>query len=183
MSNLFESIRSSSRELKKVRVLAGAAMLLALSVIIDTFTIRISDALRIGFSFLPLALTGYLYGPVVGAISGVAGDFIKYFLFSYGEPFFPGFTLNALFSGFLYGFILYRHRVTVGRTLCAKICAALLINIILTPLWLSIMYGKAFWFYLTMRIGSNLIKLPIDTVMLLFLLKLVERIKVRMKAV
>lgn len=183
MSKLSESIRSSSRDLKKVRVLAGAAMLLALSVIIDTFTVRISEALKIGFSFLPLALTGYLYGPVVGAISGVAGDLIKYFLYSYGDPFFPGFTLNALLSGFLYGLILYQRRVGVGRTLCAKLCAALLINIILTPLWLSIMYGKAFWFYLTMRIGTNLIKLPIDTVMLLLLLKLMERIKVRVKAV
>lgn len=183
MSKLSESIRSSSQDLKKVRVLAGAAMLLALSVIIDTFTVRISEALKIGFSFLPLALTGYLYGPVVGAISGVAGDLIKYFLYSYGDPFFPGFTLNALLSGFLYGLILYQHRVSVGRTLCAKLCAVLLINITLTPLWLSIMYGKAFWFYLTMRIGTNLIKLPIDTVMLLLLLKLMERIKVRVKAV
>ena len=88
MSKFVQSIRSSSRDMKQVRVLAGAAMLLALSVIIDTFTIRVSDALRIGFSFLPLALTGYLYGPVVGAVSGLAGDLIKYFLYSYGEPFF-----------------------------------------------------------------------------------------------
>lgn len=183
MSKLLQSIRSSSQDMKQVRVLAGAAMLLALSVIIDTFTIRVSDALRIGFSFLPLALTGYLYGPVVGAISGLAGDLIKYFLYSYGEPYFPGFAFNALLSGFLYGIILYRYRVTVFRTICAKVSTAVIINIVLTPLWLSIMYGKAFWFYLALRIGSNLIKLPIDTIMLLFLLKLMERIKVRVKIV
>ena len=183
MSKFVQSIRSSSRDMKQVRVLAGAAMLLALGVIVDTFTIRVSDALRIGFSFLPLALTGYLYGPVVGAVSGLAGDLIKYFLYNYGEPFFPGFTLNALLSGFLYGIILYQNRVTISRAVCAKVCTAVIINLLLTPLWLSIMYGKAFWLYLSLRIGTNLVKLPIDTVMLLFLLKLMERIKVRIKAV
>ena len=56
--------------LKQPRVLAGAAMLVAVNVVLYYFNIMIGDTLRIGVSFLPIAVCGMLYGPIVGGIAG-----------------------------------------------------------------------------------------------------------------
>ena len=63
--------------LKQPRVLAGAAMLVAVNVVLYYFNIMIGDTLRIGVSFLPIAVCGMLYGPIVGGIAGALGDVIK----------------------------------------------------------------------------------------------------------
>ena len=47
------------------------------------------------------------------------------------------------------------------------------INLVLTPLWLNIMYGNAFVIS-GMRLIKNAVKLPLDTALLYFLLKAVE---------
>lgn len=49
----------------------------------------------------------------------------------------------------------------------------LVINLVLTPLWLNIMYGNAFVIS-GMRLIKNAVKLPLDTALLYFLLKAVE---------
>lgn len=85
----------------------------------------------------------------------------------------PGFTLNEFLLGFLYGCWLYKKPVSLWRTFCACLSAVLVINLVLTPLWLNIMYGNAFVIS-GMRLIKNAVKLPLDTALLYFLLKAVE---------
>lgn len=63
--------------------------------------------------------------------------------------------------------------MSLWRTFCACLSAVLVINLVLTPLWLNIMYGNAFVIS-GMRLIKNAVKLPLDTALLYFLLKAVE---------
>ena len=109
---------------------------------------------------------------ILGVGGGIVTDVAGYFLRPNGG-FFPGFALNEFLLGFLYGCWLYKKPVSLWRTFCACLSAVLVINLVLTPLWLNIMYGNAFVIS-GMRLIKNAVKLPLDTALLYFLLKAVE---------
>ncbi|MGX8700133.1 folate family ECF transporter S component [Caproiciproducens sp.] len=173
----FPSVKSSVQELRSVTTIAMCGLLLALNAVLGIFTVPVSDLFRIRFSFLTVAASGFLYGPVVGGIVGAVGDIVNYVLRPAG-PFFPGFTLNAFLSGFIYGLILYKKPVTVGRVLAASTVVTVLVNFLLNSLWLSILYGKAFLAVLTVRAAADLLLFPVNVVMLYTLLKFVRTIPV-----
>ena len=50
----------------------------------------------------------------------------------------------------------------------------LVLNLFLTPLWLNLMYGNAF-VITTLRLVKNIVKFPIDTVLLYVVLKFAEK--------
>jgi ECF transporter S component (folate family) len=160
-----------------VRTVAVCGMLLALRLILGVFTVNVGSLLKVGFSYLPVAAAGLLLGPVAGGVVGAAGDVLGYFLQPTG-PYFPGFTLNAFLSGCVYGLVLYRRPVGLARTFAAKAAITVLVSIILNPLWLSILYGKAFFTVVSARIVTNLILLPIETAVLYALLKIMERSRI-----
>ena len=175
----FDSLRGfprrlsdAAREVRRTASLAGAAMLAALSLVLNQFTIAVSQFLEIGFSFLAAGTCAFLYGPWLAGLMGIVTDVAGYFLRPNGG-FFPGFTLNEFLLGFLYGCWLYKKPVSLWRTFCACLSAVLVINLVLTPLWLNIMYGNAFVIS-GMRLIKNAVKLPLDTALLYFLLKAVE---------
>ena len=175
----FDSLRGfprrlsdAAREVRCTASLAGAAMLAALSLVLNQFTIAVSQFLEIGFSFLAAGTCAFLYGPWLAGLMGIVTDVAGYFLRPNGG-FFPGFTLNEFLLGFLYGCWLYKKPVSLWRTFCACLSAVLVINLVLTPLWLNIMYGNAFVIS-GMRLIKNAVKLPLDTALLYFLLKAVE---------
>lgn len=174
MKKVLNSIRLSAQDFGNIRTIAACGMLLALNVVLGMFTVNISSLLRISFSYLPIAAAGMLFGPIGGGIVGAAGDILAYFVRPTG-PYFPGFTFNAFLSGFIYGLLLYRRPVKLPRVFSAKVLVTLFISFLLNPLWLSIIYGKAFLVIVGTRITTNLIMIPIETVMLLALLKILEK--------
>lgn len=172
-------MRESARELKNVRSLTGASMLSALNVLIHLmFTFFVSTTQIISVAFLATAASGLLYGPLLTGVIGVATDLIKYMLRPNGG-FFPGFTFNEFVIGFLYGLILYKKPVTLARTFAARVAVTVLVNLFLTPLWLSMMYGKAFIVLVSARLLKNIIMLPLETALLYFILKKVAEIRGR----
>ena len=177
MKQLLNSVRLSAREIGSVRTVAVCGMLLALKMVLGMFTINVTSLLKIGFAYLPIAAAGMLFGPVVGGIVGAVGDILGYFIQPSG-PYFPGFTLNAFLSGFFYGLLLYRRPVKLVRTFTAKALVTFVVSIVLNPLWLSVLYGKAFFVVVSSRIVTNLLMLPVDTAVLFALLKLMEKSRV-----
>ena len=167
-------LKNAAREMRRVRSLAGAAMLTAVNLVLNQLVIPLGTMLEIGFAFLSAGVCGYLYGPWLAGLAGVAADLIGYFLRPNGA-FFPGFTLNELVLGFLYGAFFYQRRVTLPRTIAACVTAVCLINLCMTPLWLYMLYGKSFFALLGVRLLKNAIKLPIDIGLLYFTLKSVEK--------
>ena len=57
--------------------IATIGMLLALQVIAGRFFSIKLELVTIGFIFLPLSLTGALFGPIWGGVAGVLGDFLQ----------------------------------------------------------------------------------------------------------
>lgn len=174
-----EMMRDAARELKNVRSLTGASMLSALNVLLHLLlTVVVSTTQVISVAFLATAASGLLYGPLLTGVIGVATDLIKYLLRPNGG-FFPGFTFNEFVIGFLYGLILYKKPVTLARTLAARISVTVLVNLCLTPLWLSMMYGNVFIVLVSARIVKNIVLLPVETALLYFILKKVADIRGR----
>ena len=178
MKKLLWFMKSSADELKSVSTVSVAGMLVAISIVLSFLRVVISSVLEISFAFLPLAAGGLLYGPVVGGIMGILSDVLGYFIRPNG-PFFPGFTLNALISGLLYGLFLYKKPVTLKRVIIVSALITILINLLLNSLWLSMMYGKAFIVLLTARIVKNVVMFPINTALLMVLLKFIERFRIQ----
>lgn len=162
-------LKDSVHQLKKVETIVVNALLLAMNTVLGAFSIMIGEFIRIGFSFLTLAVAGMLYGPVVGGLFGALGDVINYFVRPSG-PFFPGFTLNGILTGVIYGVIFYQKKITIKRTILAKLIITVFIDLVLTTCWLSILYGQAFMILLPMRIVKSVIMLPIDVVLLYLVL-------------
>lgn len=163
------------KEIKKTRTITVVAMLMAVAVVLGSFAIAIGDYNKISFAFISNELTGMLFGPVVGGIMGGLTDILKYIVKPTG-PFFFGFTFNAILGGIIYGIILYKRPIRLIRILIAKTIVMVIINLFLTTLWLSIMYGQAYIAILSIRVIKEVIMLPIETGMLYFVAKTLKKI-------
>ena len=80
-----------------IRTIVKAGFLVAISVVMTRFAyimlpIGGVQGLRISFGELPIMLSGFLFGPVVGGITGIAADLIGVLVNPQGA-YFPGFTI------------------------------------------------------------------------------------------
>lgn len=176
MKNLYNLVLCSSKELKSVKNLVIASLLITMKLILDLFTIQLNQALHLSFEFLPFASLSMLFGPVAGAMSGGLSDIINYIINPKGA-FFPGFTISAMVSGIIYGIAFYKKEISVKRCIFAEIAIVVIVDILLNTLWLSLLYGKGFFVLLPMRIIKNVVMIPINVTMMYFVLKLVDKIK------
>ena len=165
----------SKRSFVNVQCLAILGILMALAVVLGfVASIDLGPYIRIGFSGLPNRIVEYLFGPIVGCIFGGIGDIVKFIVKPSG-PFFFGFTFNAMLSGIIYGAILYKKPIHIGRIFVAELIIKVLINCVLNTLWLDMLYGKGFFAILPMCVLKNAIMLPIDTIILFIVLTFVEK--------
>ena len=173
---------ASAAELRKLKVLTACGMLCALALVLNmTTTFNIGPYIRIGVSGIPAQIADYLFGPVVGGIFGGVLDVVKYMLRPDGN-FFPGFTVSGIVGGMIYGMILYRHKLSLPRIFAAEFALKLIVNVGLNTLWLNMLYGKALAVLLPSRCLSNLIMLPIDTILLYLVLRVLDGPMKRMLA-
>lgn len=171
MDNLLTQLSQSAKGLKRVKTLVGTSMFVAMSAALSYFKIvLIPKTLEIGFSSLALAACAFTYGPVVGGLAGIICDNVKYFLNPSG-PYMPLFGLNEFLTGFIYGLFFYKKKITLPRVILARLTIVLLINIVLTPLWLHLLYGKAYIVYVQARILKNILMFPFDVFLLYTVLK------------
>ncbi|SFD00386.1 folate family ECF transporter S component [Clostridium uliginosum] len=176
MKNFCTLVLSSSKELKNVRNLVTAALLITIKLILDLFTIQLTPFLHISFEFLASVTISMLFGPVVGSTCGGLSDVINYVINPKGA-FFVGFTLSAMISGIIYGTILYRKKITVTRCAIANILSVVLVDIMLNTFWLTIIGGKGFYALLPIRAIKNIIMIPINVTMIYFVLNLVNKVR------
>ena len=140
--------------------IALMGMLLAAQVVAGMFFSIKLPLVTIGFIFLPLSLTGMLYGPLWGAAAGVMGDFLIASLGPYG--YYPPMATTALLSGLIYGLFLYRRPVTLPRVVLCVLTESLLCSILLQTYWITTLSGQGYLALLPVRLGQNLITAPIS---------------------
>ena len=173
---VFSMFKSSAKALSKPISLATAAMMTALFVVLYMVKIPIAPESRISVTFIPVAITGYLMGPVAAMIVGALGDIIGFLAFPSGA-YFPGFTISAALSGAIYGICLYRSvpsQIRV-RVIISKLLITFFINIALNTLWLAMLYNKAYFVYMTSRIIKNLIMFPFQVIIMIIVLDILNR--------
>ncbi|WP_321388599.1 folate family ECF transporter S component [uncultured Enterococcus sp.] len=150
----------------ETRKLTVLALLIAVIVVFTRFFSYETQDLRVSLTFIPEALMAMLFGPFWSGIGSAIADGVGVILFPKTGGYFPGFTLNAFIAGAIYGFFYYKKELTWFRVIMATLLVTIINHFILTPLWLSLMYGIdlsiiGWWIP---RIIKNVIFFPIQVV-------------------
>ena len=173
-------IKSSLGEIKNIHSLAMCAVLVALYVAIDTASVYVTPTMQLTFSFLVLGLLGYRFGHFTGTLAALACDLIAYVIRPAG-PLHLGFTLSTMLTVLVFAIFLYEKPLKIWRVIVSKTVVNVGVNIVLNTYWLSNLYGKAYIVLLFERVVKNIALLPVEIILLWFVLKAFERIMQRME--
>ena len=164
--------------MKKTRltteVIVITGFMTALSIVLSKLVSINISFLRIGFGFLPIAVLAIMYGPVIAAIGYGLADLIGAWLLPTGA-FFPGFTVSAVLTGLIFGWVLYRREVTFVRALAASALVCLAVNLLLNTWWLTFIIGKGFTVLLASRAVKEIVAIPVMAVMIVLIDRYVLR--------
>lgn len=155
-------------------VIVITGFMIALSIVLSKLVSINISFLRIGFGFLPIAVLAILYGPVIAAIGYGLADLIGAWLLPTGA-FFPGFTVSAVLTGLIFGWVLYRKEVTPVRALIASALVCLLVNLLLNTYWLTFIIGKGFNVLLASRAVKEIVAIPVMAVVIVLIDRYVLR--------
>ena len=145
---------------KSLRKFTSLAVLIAIQIILSRFCSINAWNLKIGLGFLPVAFAGALFGPLCGALTGAASDFLGAILFPIG-PYFPGFTLSLALTGAAFGLALHQ-KPSVPRLLCSITFDQLVLSLLVNSFWISLLYGSPYPALLAARSVQCLIHFPVE---------------------
>ena len=165
--------REAARNLKSTRMLALAAMVVALRAICNMLEIPLAPGLNINVAGIFNAVGAMVYGPVVGVGGAIVSDPLGYLLHPDG-PYFLPFMLTDMSSSFIFGLFFWRRRLTVGRAMTAKFTVNMISNVVLTSLIMKwyyfVFYGvekaEAYNLINLARIVKNLVLFPIEAILI-----------------
>ena len=106
MRDFLSVFTDSAKEFTKVRSLVTTSLLVAVSMVIEMFSIDIGFA-KLNFAFLAIAIIGMLFGPCMGMMAGFACDIVGYLAHPSGG-FLPAYVLVGGLQGLFYGLFLYQ---------------------------------------------------------------------------
>ena len=166
-----------TNKIKRTRVLAICAMLIATNVILGYFSLNLTSYLRIGFGFITTPVAATLFGPIFGGIVALLSDIVSYILKPTGGFLFT-YTLNTGIAGIIYGTMLYNKKPTFLRVFVTKLIVIVFVNIILNSIALAPTVGSGLIGIMPARIVKNFLLLPIQTIIVYIVLKAtVHRVK------
>lgn len=157
-----------------VKKMVLASLIIALEVITTRLLSIQTPIIRVSLDFIPVAVSAIMFGPLTAGVAAAIADILGMLIFSKGMPYFPGFTLSAFVSGFLYGSILYKKKVTLKRCFFAVISVIITTSIVLNTIWLVIITENGAFAILSDRIVKDIIMLPIQTFLICYVWKAIE---------
>lgn len=153
--SFFKKFAASSKELGNVRALAVCAMMLALRVVLGMFA-NLSlnffpiPVVKINPTFIPIAITAYLFGPVCSGIVAGVGDILSYLIQPTAFGFTPGITACCILEGVIYGVFLYKTDLNLKSIILAKVFDLLLCTLTLNSFVLWFLYFQTTPIYMVM---------------------------------
>ncbi len=163
--------------MSKTKKIILSAMLLAVSIVLSRFVSIKTQLLVISLNFIPIMLSSIWLGPKYSTLIAALSDLIGAILFPFGS-YFPGFTISAAITGLIYGLFLYKKSEKemkdsefIIRLIISSILALGVVGILLTSLWLNILYGSAYLVVVSSRVLTQVIMLPIQVVTIFVLEK------------
>jgi ECF transporter S component (folate family) len=170
-----------------IKYMVMAAFLTALSIVLTRFLSVIVPiaglpTVRVGFGRAPIVMSGLLFGPLLGGLTGAAADLIGVLINPMGT-YHPGFTISAVLDGVIPGIlaILFRKRlvngnfITLGRVFIVELILTILNSIILNTLWLTQLLGKGYMILLPARVINAVVNLPIQTIIIYTIMKYIRK--------
>ena len=103
-SNTLNNSMLSTKSLVTISLLTSISIILA-RVMGLLIPIAGFPALKINFSAVPIILSGIMFGPIAGFMTGGVADVIDYLINPQGGAFFPGFTLSSALTGMIPGLV------------------------------------------------------------------------------
>ncbi|MDR1638529.1 MAG: folate family ECF transporter S component [Clostridiales bacterium] len=153
-----------------LRTMVTVALLIAVEVVLSRFCSIATPIVKIGFGFAPIAVCGMLFGPLWAALAGGLADIVGATLFPIGA-YFPGFTISAALTGAVFGLALHRSSCRWMHLAIAVAANILLITMLLTTFWLTIITDLSFLALLPARALQAAIMAPIQMAVLSVLKK------------
>ena len=169
--------------MKQSRVFKTVAsgLLIAVSILLTrlmagNFLILGVPAARFSLGYLPILLAGALLGPGWGAGVGLIADVLGFFIFPNGA-YFPPISLTSALAGLIPGlvFILLPRWRLWSKTLLSAAVVQVGCSLFLQTYWLSLLYGKGYLLLLGPRTAVALVLIPVYTLLLIALLKALQR--------
>ena len=155
------------------KMLVTAGILIALNIVLSRFLSINLWNMKFGFTFVSLFVAGYFYGPGFAAIVAGIADVIGALLFP-SAAFFPGFTISAILEGAVFGLFLHKKQ-TKFRILCAVLLNQLVVSLLITTLWISILHGAPYEGLLMTRIVQCLIMIPVQFITISVMTRMLAR--------
>ena len=93
-----------------------------------------------------------IYGPIAGLVIGIFSDVLGYFIGGASGMFFPGYTLDAMLAGFVYGLCFYKTKLTFAKCLYARLIVNLFVNVFVYAFVLAFVSVLAFVFVLAFEL-------------------------------
>lgn len=157
------------------------ALLLAMLIILSRFLSIKTPLLKISFAFIPTMLCAIWLGPKWAVLLNVLGDVIGATLFPTG-PYFVGYTISTAITALIYGLLIYKKEANtytekqfIIRIIISVILVTAISNIGLNTLWVSITTGKAFIVLLGTRIVKEIVMIPIQIIVILFIERVLRK--------
>lgn len=157
-----------------------AAIFLAMLIVLSRFLSVKTPIMKISFAFVPTMLSATYLGWKWSTLINVLGDLIGASLFPTGA-FFVGYTVATAVAGLIYGILLHKKTLDEkgwrfsARVVIAVILVAVIVNMGINTLCMSITLGKAFWPLLGTRVVKQLIMIPIHVSVFLGVEKLLQK--------
>ena len=170
--------KESARELTDLRAVLVTGLLIAVSMVIESFSINLGFA-KINFAFLAIASIGMLYGPFVAFFAGGMCDVLGFLVAPTGG-FLPLYTLLGAMQGLIYGLIAYRILPKrTGRAFDIEILTRLIIARLIDIVFINLICNTAANYHygflrtdtglaaaIVARISKNLLELPFDIILI-----------------
>lgn len=160
-------------DIKSTKMIVTLGLLAAIEIVLSRFFSINAWNIKIGFSFVPLAVAGMLYGAVPAAATALVADLIGATLFPSGQ-FHPGFTLTTVLVGLTFGLFLYKKQTTV-RILMAVAVNQICLSLFLQSYWISSLYLSPYWVTLGSRIPQVLLLAPTQFIVIGIMAKALGR--------
>lgn len=145
-------------------ILVTAALLVAAAIVLSRFLSINAWNLKVGFTFVPVFIAAYFYGPVMAGFVGGVADFLGAILFPVGA-YFPGFTLTCALTGVVFGLLIHNKQTAI-RIIAAIIINQLVLGLLVNTVWISILYGASFSALVVTRVIQCTIMIPIEFIMI-----------------
>ena len=168
--------KEAFKAFKSTKNISVLAMLLGIMLICKAFSLPTGFGnLGISLTYIFFAVGAMLYGPVAGLVLGILSDTLGYILYQSSMTFFIGYTLQAALTGFIYGLLLYRARISYSRCFISRIFVNFLMNVIFGSICWGIIcsytFDQTLSYALIFSLPKNIIFLVPQSLVLYLIIK------------